>query len=126
MDTSKEYIKMCEKAGEIQVLWDKDILDFYTTTVYAELDYPDGGNLRGYKQEVWLPRQDQLQAMVKWHKTTTPSQLLSELHHWVAYETYPKEHNYAKSFTSMEQLWLAFVMLERYQKVWNGEDWVKE
>jgi len=27
---------------------------------------------------------------------------------------------------SMEQLWLAFIMSEKYGKVWNGDDWVKE
>ena len=26
---------------------------------------------------------------------------------------------------SMEQLWLAFVMKDKYKKVWNGEDWIK-
>jgi len=26
-------------------------------------------------------------------------------------------------FTSMEQLWLAFVMKEKYNKVWNGKEW---
>ncbi len=25
---------------------------------------------------------------------------------------------------SMEQLWLAFVMKEKYNKVWTGEEWV--
>lgn len=29
------------------------------------------------------------------------------------------------TFTSMEQLWLAFVMKEKYNKVWNGEGWVE-
>ena len=28
-------------------------------------------------------------------------------------------------FTSMEQLWLAFVMKELYQKKWTGEDWIQ-
>ena len=27
-------------------------------------------------------------------------------------------------FSSAEQLWLAFVMKEKYGKVWNGEEWV--
>jgi len=27
-------------------------------------------------------------------------------------------------FTSMEQLWLAFVMAEKYNKIWDGEKWV--
>ena len=30
---------------------------------------------------------------------------------------------YVRSFTSMEQLWLAFVMHEKYQKTWDGSDW---
>ena len=28
-----------------------------------------------------------------------------------------------KQITSMEQLWLAFVMKEKYNKTWNGTDW---
>jgi len=31
--------------------------------------------------------------------------------------------NYTAIFNSMEQLWLAFVMKEKFDKVWNGEDW---
>ena len=27
---------------------------------------------------------------------------------------------------TQEQLWLAFIMKEKYNKVWNGEDWIKE
>ena len=34
----------------------------------------------------------------------------------VAKELYPS--------ASMEQLWLAFVMKEKYNKTWNGESWV--
>ena len=30
---------------------------------------------------------------------------------------------YNHDFKSMEQLWLAFVMYEKYQKKWNGSDW---
>jgi len=26
---------------------------------------------------------------------------------------------------SMNELWLAFVMHEKYQKIWTGEKWVK-
>ena len=28
------------------------------------------------------------------------------------------------SKSSMEQLWLAFVMKSKYNKTWNGEDWI--
>ncbi len=37
-----------------------------------------------------------------------------------------RHFNIAKSFTSMEQLWLAFVMKEKYNKVWDGEEWINE
>ena len=35
------------------------------------------------------------------------------------------ELEYPERFTSMEQLWLAFVMEKRYSKHWNGDDWIK-
>jgi len=35
----------------------------------------------------------------------------------------PEQVAYPAQFTSMEQLWLAFVMKERHNKVWNGESW---
>jgi hypothetical protein len=34
------------------------------------------------------------------------------------------EGRYTYQFTSMEQLWLAFVMNQKFGKVWNGEKWV--
>ena len=33
---------------------------------------------------------------------------------------------YFLQFSSFEQLWLVFVMKEKYGKTWNGQDWVKE
>jgi hypothetical protein len=46
------------------------------------------------------------------------SALLQHLQWWLD-ATLPK-------FESMEQLWLAFVLKEKYGKVWSGTDWVKE
>jgi len=34
--------------------------------------------------------------------------------------------SYWKEFTSMEQLWLAFVMFERFGKYWTGTEWIKK
>jgi len=34
-----------------------------------------------------------------------------------------KNQEYWKLFKSMEQLWLAFCMAEKYNKTWNGETW---
>ncbi|KKL78559.1 hypothetical protein LCGC14_2023620 [marine sediment metagenome] len=42
----------------------------------------------------------------------------STFHHW-------KQDNwqYTTQFVSMEQLWLSYVMWEKYQKKWNGSSW---
>jgi len=105
MDTSKEYIQMCEKAVEVQELWNP-----------KQKDYRAMGNERF---EVWLPRQDQLQGMVNdnfWLQLGTFSV-------WI--QT-PSEEKYRIKFKSMEQLWLAFVMKEKFNKIWDGEDWKGE
>jgi hypothetical protein len=34
------------------------------------------------------------------------------------------EQNVTKYQSSMERLWLAFVMEKKFKKVWNGEEWI--
>lgn len=76
------------------------------------------------KKVIWLPRQDELQEMINfrpngiygfWEFIRGEWNPYSE-----SYDTYLSEY-----LTSMEQLWLAFVMKEKYNKIWNGEDWVE-
>lgn len=93
MDTSKEYIKMCEKA--------RDVPDAY-----------QDGELNIIK----LFRQDQSQGMVK---VENISKLLARFWKWY-------EETDVYIFTSMEQLWVAFVMSERFGKHWSGKDWIGE
>ena len=106
-----------------------------------------------YKRRcIWLPRQGQLQKMVQdvgtWadHNRAlaqcfasfcNPSFATSGGELKIAKEDkavmakwgerlqkYVGAENYLRQFTSMEQLWLAFVMKEKYNKTWNGKDWV--
>jgi len=81
MDTSKEYIKMCEKAEEIQKLWwtgslfgnDGDGLKASGNNGDYFLDNAYGISIKGigsgtYCREpkpIWLPKQDQLQEMIE-------------------------------------------------------------
>jgi len=73
-----------------------------------------------------LERQDQLQKMI-------PDHSFLNLVHWVWYEFAISDGDgsvfatpkYLRNIASMEQLWLAFVMKEKYNKVWNGEDWIE-
>jgi len=75
------------------------------------------------KENTWLPRQDQLQKIVdkqyftiEWYNGVT---LYLPFAATVCFDN-PK---HCKQFTSMEQLWLAFVMKEKYDKFWDGKDW---
>lgn len=78
---------------------------------------------------VWLPRQDQLQDMVlgiknSWNK---PNYLTIELREFIDKQIdgdimdYTIEIKY--SYDTMEQLWLAFVMYENYNKKWINNKW---
>ena len=122
MDVSSEYVKMCEKAVEIQALAPKPTIlggNFW--------HYPEGATGAPI---VWLPRQDQLQEMLRYYPKDRPSELIYGnlaiiFGDWCAslHNTYTK-YLRLEAKMSMEQLWLAFVMKEKYNKVWNGADWI--
>lgn len=70
-----------------------------------------------------LERQDQLQEMVKdgnpfW-------KVLQDFLFWFSGSLEIQAQASIKEWTS-EQLWLAFVMKERYNKIWSGSEWEKE
>ena len=134
MDISKTYAKMCEKAWEIQQWWQPEPFDINKKNkclgdVYLHHCVDQWADDNPYDvievyfaqkidktRVVWLPRQDQLQEMVGGI---------------AAFEKFWHEFAYGEEFGipqymadgSMEQLWLAFVMKEKYNKVWNGESW---
>ena len=118
MDTSKEYIKMCEKAVEIR--------DFHTGFSRGDVIVNPFSQTKEStivtewieKESItWLPRQDQLQEMV--YKEQTAQGKLCYFHDWIG--LVDKWH--FKKDMSMEQLWLAFVMKEKYNKTWDGSEW---
>ena len=126
MDTSKERILMCEKATEIQKSNFNDD-DFYVDTdiflgnkLFEVVEYE-------YDDVIWLPRQDQLQEMLierkGYSKHDALENLLTDFENW-HYDF--KMCDMLWVFTSMEQLWLAFVMKEKYNKIWNGKNWIKK
>ncbi len=117
MDTSETYIKMCAKAEEIQKGWNPAGHDYlvYVPKLF-EKNYGHGNNL-------WLPRQDQLQEMVGGFDAG-----FVDWNGWIIM-VYPEQRNpFSKPwrFDSMEQLWLAFVMSELYQKKWEGSKWIRK
>ena len=141
MDTSETYIKMCEKAVEIQAEMNINrIGDFFFSISFAEgkafsnsYDSDMGITTAEFvkiktvgeqdKIVIWLPRQDQLQEMVGG---------LSDylLYRFWDFLTDKKGeyalNSYSRQFKSFEQLWLAFVMMKKFNKNWSPEkeDWV--
>lgn len=67
--------------------------------------------------EIWLPQQDQLQKLV-WRKNVQHT--LLNFYNEVGFMN-TKEYKYWLQFTTMEQLWLAFVMFENYNKIWDDK-----
>jgi len=70
---------------------------------------------------IWLPRQDQLQEMVGgW-----ALELLDKFYTFCMWDEQYEELRDKMHPISIEQLWLAFVMKEKYHKVWDGKEWKK-
>ncbi len=112
MDISETYIKMCKQAEEIQGRY-FSTGDYFSRGFGAEIhcDY------EAFEGCIWLPRQDQLQEMVGF---VSNEWWLLDL-----FIRFTRETDISK-ITSMEQLWLSFVMSIRYQKIWNGTGWISQ
>lgn len=153
MDTSETYIKMRVKAipdlgmgkppepfGE-DIITGKDTFNWQTDKVF--IDAKGGFYYSDEEVACQLERQDQLQEMVlpRGYDSEGLNSLLSRFTFFVLHPYKDKDEKISipcerpffeaalyicSYFPSMEQLWLAFVMKEKYNKVWNGNDWVKE
>ena len=140
MDTTPEYIKMCEKAEEIQKTWnplDGDLhilVDDSYKSGYSDIRLTYGiTSLREERKVawltrssstlgvIWLPRQDQLQEMMKDGLSTG---IFGHTSRMVCYFEEHYKYRNSLGIDNMEQLWLAFVMKELYSKQWNGSEWV--
>jgi hypothetical protein len=110
MDTSKEYIKMCSKLpNEIRKLVPRDHCGC------AGGDKSFFGYSKKLNGVVWLPRQDQLQGMLEYDDDWC---FIKDFEVFV-------QNTSSKMYNGFEQLWLAFVMSEKYNKKWDGKEWIK-
>ena len=143
MDKEETFVKMCEKAEEIQGLAKRGN-DWQAHDYFYYPGYKGGWNNSFYVPSeivvigdavecseglaeyldkldtaIWLPRQDQLQAML--------SDNINQVVRQVGITSCLHFKNLTEMMTmSWEQLWLALVMLILYQKRWDGENWTKE
>ena len=131
MDTSKEYIKMCD-CEEIQkqhyLLSDEEL---YAYPIHSHPDntiYLHCQRSLGHKERlevIWLPRQDQLQSMFK---LCSFSLLMKFCRAYNLQEPYCSSDHNVVFFDawSIEALWLMFFMKEKHNKIWNGKEWTND
>lgn len=111
MDTSKEYVKMCENATEIQTGKELDLfLD--NEQLQSQLIVSNDG-------VYWMPRQDQLQEMMGQPILESLSDFGVEYGDDGGGLSEPEYMPYP----TLEQLWLALLMKNKYKKKWDGESW---
>ena len=126
MDTSKEYLEMCQGAKDVQSLWEPSCGDFCVDMGDVWILNPDN---KAYVQMVrhkdtWLPRQDQLQEMIGgWPSAGFIGDWREWLGNVYGFNYGNKPNGHLHIFTSGEQLWLAFVMQEVYNKKWLDGEW---
>ncbi len=148
MDTSETFVRMCEKATEIQeqrpkfglnnvgLLWielgswffDKESGDLVCFGTIGA-DYKYWKEIRTLGELIWLPRQDQLQEIyLKFRNFDINGKEYAEqidFHHCLDnIHFFYFDGNEAQRSQTMEQLWLAFVMFELYHKTWDGDNWI--
>lgn len=120
MDLTEKYIKMCEKAKDIQEHWKPKKGDFYIVPEgYVQIVSVEDKPLFMAMDVAWIPRQDQLQDMISelWEAGMVLNYGLMPQHR--------RTHLHkAKTF---EQAWLMEVMFTKYGKVWDADkqDWVE-
>lgn len=123
MDTSPKYVAMCGAATEIKErhlwragdwFWSSHGAEVVCWVPACEFEF----DRREKEQKVWLPRQDQLQVMIEGRL----SDLIANFYEWnrsSGYLWYSDDGG-----TSLEQLWLRFVLEHSYGKQWIGTDWM--
>lgn len=139
MDNSETYIKMRRQAipdlgmGTPPVFSAGAEVQWLTTFVCTDI----AGNFYYFSEDeqFQLERQYQLQEMVE--EVIDKTHFVFRFNEFVESSYLPITHQLAYTYfanlddeqreavISMEQLWLAFVMKERYSKIWNGEEWIK-
>ncbi len=141
MDTTKKYISMCGQAKEIQDSHKPEEWDYCWAIENTDEDRPAKVNVISgtctdcghyglgtdsiepegdrYTVLIWLPRQDQLQDMIKLVGDSIDLFILNDFNNFT--------QSIWRNFITMEQLWLAFVMCENYNKTWveTEQKWAK-
>lgn len=132
MDTSEKYVRMCREAKEIQHLWNFENGDYVFDPAYEESSVWFEYSSREYSEIIWLPRQNQLQAICIdffiQNGRMSRSEAFVHFLGWYANclkETFDNMCNIWKyeEIKSCEELMLEYTMKLIHWKKWDGEKW---
>lgn len=121
-DDDKDWKKV-----EILCYQPDDVKNFFVSTNEKQSHIMSAQDMTK-EHVVWLPRQDQLQEMViKYGKDIKPEWfpcLLYVVDFFLKPYAIECERSTGYPFpNTMEQMWLSFVMKDKYNKVWTGDIW---
>ncbi len=122
MDTSETYIKMRLAAIPDLGLGTPILSVMFVVTEDVFIDNKGDFYIKADRAPYWcqLERQDQLQEMLGY----STNSLIHEFYDWVTTAPMIHESMADQMRLSLEQLWLAFVMKEKFGKTWDGERWI--
>jgi hypothetical protein len=139
MDKSRQYIQMCKRSKEIQNLWQPKAGDFYVDSGSKVLCWipgsPKAPSIRkGFavvpgdkvtriSPMYWLPKLDQLIETSQFPGSGFRD-ISFVFYEWVKVPYGPDAQPANKFFTSLEQLWLAFIMVKKFSKIWESGEWL--
>lgn len=106
-----EYIEMCKEAKEIQSGWDAKIGDYTESGILTDVNDAKDNMYNKYK--IFLPRQDQLQGMIKGDFIETCDYIGQFSEKFVELKT-------------PEKILLKIIMQENYHKTWDADkkEWI--
>ncbi|MDZ7580495.1 MAG: hypothetical protein U5R30_07720 [Deltaproteobacteria bacterium] len=141
MEKNAEYIRMCTAAEEIQCRWQPVYGDFYVDAegqIRCWISRTPGPVRikRGFGicvrdgvihllKFIWLPRQNQLIEMAQIPGCRYES-VVQDFFDWTRQRYAHDGKTPGKLFRSMEKIWLAFVMNQKYAKQWDGKSWIRK
>jgi len=120
--TPDNYIKMAEQAEEIQKAWRQENGDlvFWKITKSIKI-ITDHFFAESFKDFVWLPTIEQLFEIVLTLKEY--KQNIKDLNWYMIFNDIEEFTEECWKFYSVQEIILAFVMYEKYSKIWTGEKW---
>ncbi len=119
-----EYILQCEKAIELQKIGKNE---YYCSNKPASDEWhfiedestpieEDGFHSGKW---IWIPAQNTLQEILGCIGVR-PRKIIEDLYKFSGSLDFSKKY----SVKTMDQLWLAFAMKEKFNKLWNGTKWI--